>query len=79
MTDLERMAYEAGFTTSTGWRDDDSTCEYFEAWPEQLERLAALIRADEREKCAVKVENFPHWFCKTGRAKLAAAIRAGSE
>lgn len=41
--EILRLAREAGLTTTTGWRDDDSPCEYWEAWPEQLERFAMLV------------------------------------
>lgn len=46
MSDLERMAREAGVhhLITGGW----------ESWSTELERLAAAIRADEREKCAAR-------------------------
>ena len=37
------MAREAGFDEFNGLRDDDTTSVYYEAWPEQLERFAALV------------------------------------
>ena len=48
--DLIRMAREAGFDEFNGLRDDDTTSVYYEAWPEQLERFAALVAAAERDR-----------------------------
>jgi hypothetical protein len=51
--DIIRMAREAGFNEfSDGLRDDGSRDIYLDCWPEQLERFAELVRADEREACA---------------------------
>ena len=52
--DIIRMAREAGMDALNGIRDDNSVSVYYEAWPEQLERFAALVasaaKADERER-----------------------------
>jgi hypothetical protein len=37
--DIIRMAREAGFTTAQ------------DVWPQEFERFAALVRADERKAC----------------------------
>ncbi len=51
--DIIRMAREAGFNEfSDGLRDDGSRDIYLDCWPEQLERFAELVRADERKACA---------------------------
>ncbi len=43
--DVIRMAHEAGMDSTSGWRDNGETDTYYEAWPEQLERFAALVAA----------------------------------
>ena len=40
--DLTRMAREAGIDCLNGWLND-TPMQYYEAWPEQLERFAALV------------------------------------
>ena len=80
--DIIRMAREAGLDTLNCFRDDNTTSVYYEAWPEQLERFAALIasraaaaaKAEEREACAAVVEQtkWSNWF----QADCAAAILA---
>ena len=44
--DIIRMAREAGLANRGAF------AEYWEGWPEQLERFAALVAAAEREACA---------------------------
>jgi hypothetical protein len=47
------MALEAGFNKfDYGLRDDGSWATYFDCWPEQIERFAALVAEAEREACA---------------------------
>ena len=85
MTDLERMAIEAGFWVCDASGDirASRTDAIVTPW---LEHLEAAIRADEREKCAVKCDaetKIQHgefgagWVA--GAKSCAAAIRAGSE
>jgi hypothetical protein len=51
--DIIRMAREVGFNEfNDGLRDDGSRDTYLDCWPENLERLAALAAAAEREACA---------------------------
>lgn len=40
---------------------------------------AAAQVAEERERCAKVVEEFPHWLGKQGRKEIAAAIRATTQ
>lgn len=49
---LEKHARAAGMDVMTGWRDDDSTCTYFEAWPEQLLELRNRILNDAAKAAA---------------------------
>lgn len=44
-----------------------------ERWAAELARAVA----DERERCAALVEQFPHWLGNQGRSEIAAAIRKG--
>jgi hypothetical protein len=54
------MALEAGFNKfDYGLRDDGSWATYFDCWPEQIERFAALVAAAEREECAKVCDK--HW------------------
>jgi len=55
--DIIAMAREAGLQTDTSgvWVDDG----YIE---NQLERFAALVRADEREECAKVAENMLRFY-----------------
>ena len=64
--DIIRMAREAGLANRGVF------AEYWEGWPEQLERFAALVAAAEREACA-KVCEEPGWNAANWCAK---AIRA---
>ena len=78
--DVIRWAREAGLDTLNGIRDDDTLSPYYEAWPEQLERFAAIVAAAEREACA-KVCDAQHDRARTSTGALralacAAAIRA---
>lgn len=52
MTDLESMAREAGLTDPdlAPWMTDYGNAE------EAIKRFAALVRADERERCAKAAE-----------------------
>ena len=62
--DIIRMAREAGIDKLNGFRDDNTASVYYEAWPEQLERFAALVAAAEREACAKWLEDVvdaPNW------------------
>ena len=53
-----RMVREAGFTRLTdGLRDNGDSSEYWDCWPEQLERFASLVAAAERERAAKVCEN----------------------
>ena len=53
-----RMARDAGFTRLTdGLRDNGDSSEYWDCWPEQLERFASLVAAAERERCAKVCDN----------------------
>ena len=47
--DVIRWAREAGIDALNGLRDDNTVSIYYEAWPEQLSRFAALVAAAERE------------------------------
>lgn len=40
---LEVMARSVGIDVMTGWRDDNSTSSYFEAWPEQMLAYRNLV------------------------------------
>jgi len=67
--DIEKLAREAGFTRlRDGLRDDGEPSDYWDCWPEQLERFAALVV----EECAR--------VCEEMRAheSAAAAHHAGS-
>ncbi len=62
----EELAAQVGL----GWDD------YWERWEptkDQLERFAALVRADERERCAELMERQHTWI---GSAAASALIRA---
>ena len=48
--DIIRMAREAGLANRGAF------AEYWEGWPEQLERFAALAAAAEREACAALLD-----------------------
>ena len=54
--DIIAMAREAGFDEFNGFRDDNTTSVYYEAWPEQLERFAALVAAAERNSWPAEME-----------------------
>lgn len=86
MPDLERMAREAGicmdlWSMGAGSVAFSGTQEASVAGVcrDDLERLSALIRADEREKCAKRAAAFwqPDGFFTA--EEFAAHIRAGSE
>jgi hypothetical protein len=66
--DIIRMAREAGAAPYTNRHYPDRTTHTFS--PDQLERFAALVRADEREACAKVCEEF------VMGSPFAAAIRA---
>ena len=91
--DIIKLAREAGIDTLNGLRDDGTASVYYEAWPEQIERFAALIasrvtaaaKAEEREACArVCIEQADDWRAQLDRnyvdacSDCAAAIRARS-
>ena len=55
--DIIRMAREAGFANVRGGlMDNGELSDYWDCWPGQLERFAALIAAAEREACAKLAE-----------------------
>ena len=54
--EIIEMAKQAGFDFTNGWRDDGESCQYGEAWPEQIEAFAKLVAAKEREACASLAE-----------------------
>jgi hypothetical protein len=62
--DIIRMAQEAGFTTAQ------------DVWPQEFERFAARVRADEREACAKLIEAYPVWIGDNAKREIAAALRA---
>ena len=78
------MALEAGFNKfDYGLRDDGSWATYFDCWPEQIERFAALVAEAEREACAQACDTVyykhigPHHAeVRYGVAACARAIRA---
>lgn len=58
--DIIRMAREAGFNEFTdGLRDDGSRDTYLDCWPEQIERFAALVIQEDREKLAKAIQALP--------------------
>jgi hypothetical protein len=69
------LAREAGVDTLNGVRDDDTVSLYYEAWPEQLEHFAALVRAAALEEAAVVCEN-PDLIANGTFDGVAAGIRA---
>ena len=55
--EILRMAREAGFTNVRGGlMDNGELSDYWDCWPNQLERFAALVAAAEREKCYEFIE-----------------------
>ena len=69
--DIIRMAREAGFNVEKGFLLRVTGID------EDLERFAALVRADERESCARMAEAFhQHGYDFTGDLELHDAIRA---
>lgn len=38
-----RVSQECGIDVLIGQRDDGSSCEFYEGWPEQFERFAAAM------------------------------------
>ena len=74
-TNIE-MAREAGIEVTYD-PTETPTRAFAECWIEDLERFAALVRADEREACARFVEEgYVRQFENPWREDLAAAIRA---
>lgn len=81
MTSTEKLAIAAGFTSK-----DAAGAEFFECWPEALERFAELIRANlpgalaEREACAALAEKrmaqSRNHLVRSGLAVVALDIRA---
>jgi hypothetical protein len=74
--DIIRMAKEAGVSIRGHYDETGST-------PQELERFAALVRADEREECAKVCEAREEQWRKAGFSKdvhefreMAFAIRA---
>lgn len=61
------MAREAG-------AHQKNTVSYF--LPEELERFAALIRADERENFVAFIQEYPYWLGDNAKQEIIAAIRA---
>lgn len=74
--DVLRMAREAGGMPYRN-RFVDGTA--FAFGPEALERFAALVRADEREKCAQMCEDTFYGDAGELNHELASAIRARSD
>ena len=62
--DVIRMAREAGIDALNGLRDDNTVSIYYEAWPEQLSRFAALVAAAEREACAKVADDHERQRCE---------------
>ena len=56
MTDIIALAKQAGASSYTNRHYPDRTFASFS--PEMLQAFAELIRQDEREKCAVYIEQF---------------------
>lgn len=85
MTDLERMAREAGICMDL-WKMGAASLAFSGTQEvpiagvcrDELERLEALIRADERERCAKVCERVPSTYHGNDPAICAAAIRAGA-
>ena len=75
MTDLERLAREAGMRP---YQDQAPGIDGAVGDWEALARFAALVRADERERCAKVCENraADNWDHEGGALACAAAIRA---
>ena len=80
MKTIIEMAREAGIEVTYD-PTETPTRAFAECWIEDLERFAALVRADEREACAKVCENNVspkpqyHWWSDVCRM-LASAIRA---
>ena len=69
--DIIKMAQEAGLYTILNEHAHEYGNGYFENTPyPELERFAALVRADEREACAKLIESH-----KTGANELMDAVR----
>ena len=84
--DIIRMAREAGFANVRGGlMDNGEFSDYWDCWPNQLERFAELVAAAEREACAQVCESMrpskeefdPRYYA--GCTDSAAAIRARGE
>lgn len=73
--DLERLAREAGIShMPDGIRDNGEASDYWDCWPEQLERFAQLVRED----CAARCEAVGNQYQAAGMSvarECAAAIR----
>lgn len=83
--DIIRMAEKAGFQDQCVWDPvGNDVHERFTAWPEDIERFAALVAAAEREACAkvceglTEIEIMPGFTAstRTDQFECAAAIRA---
>jgi hypothetical protein len=68
--DVIRMAREAGFVSAEYWPDD------FKGLASCVERFAELVRADEREACALVCEELFADVPPYSAPDCAAAIRA---
>lgn len=72
MIDVKKLAEQAGFNRFGGAKRDDGTeSDYYDCWPEDLARFAALVRQEALEEVA-KVAEARYGY----QSDLAAAIRA---
>lgn len=78
MKTVIEMAKEAGFMVIH--EGDAETGAWYECFTSEIERFAALVRADEREACAKVCESFQQdpYEELLHRSDFAAAIRARS-
>ena len=74
--DIIRMAREAGLLVIGTADGSDAVYTWPQGITEELERLAALIVAAEREACAKVVEASPSYDWHRFACEAAAAIRA---
>lgn len=72
--ELIRLAREAGAEIDHGHRGDDPP--QLKMYERAIERFAALVAADEREKCAKVCDDLPMQQAIDVRDQAAAAIRA---
>jgi hypothetical protein len=73
------MAREAGLAPICEGCDVPDVSYAYESWDEELKAFEALVRADEREKCAKVCENLERNGPWVTKEEAASAIRARGE